>query len=58
MSKHLGVYLKTPPNYKAIEADYANVVDGFLHVIPTDPQEPDYTFNLDNVIYWTSKEIL
>ncbi len=60
MPKLVSVYLKHPnlSSKVPIRAEAANNIDGFLYVITSDPDLPDYAFNMDHVIYWTSKEIL
>ena len=61
MPKVVNVYLRHSVLGSAkreITAEVANHIDGFLYVIPADSGQPDYAFNMDHVIYWTSKEIL
>jgi hypothetical protein len=54
------VYLKERPfpglvPNKHLIATEARVVDGILWVETTEADHPDYAFNMQNVIYWTSK---
>ena len=59
MAKVVNVYLKHPTmtGTVGIKAEAADNIDGFLYVIPSDPDQPYYAFNMDHVIYWTSKEM-